>query len=109
MLLPLIQAKRLEQGYETLFRWVQQYCRTQLDAATLDIPILVVRAVFELQHRPIYFDHIMQEICASRRVCLIRRFSHALTRGDGDAKGTPSGIFFKKKTEIRSRCCLLPY
>jgi len=80
--------RRLETGYERVYRWVQKHSKT-LEVHMEEVGVdstLFRKALRILRNRSVYYRHCVQEIGATRRVVIVRRFIQALTRGDGGSK-----------------------
>ena len=73
--------KRLEKGYERLYRFVQREAATLTTLPAPDSPF--IPALTLLRSMPVYYDHCLNEMSQAHRLQLIQRFSQAMTRGEG--------------------------
>jgi len=89
-------ARRLEMGYEKLYRWTQakarQLASDDVDLSSLsssssspssssqDSLSLLPTALALLANMPVYRQHCSMEVGQGRRVVLLRRFINALSR-----------------------------
>ena len=78
-------AKRLESGYERLYRYVQSQA-SQLTTLPADSSAPVVSALALLRSMPVYYDHCCGEIAQAHRLAVIQRFMAAMSRGEGGAR-----------------------
>ena len=78
-------AKRLESGYERLYRYVQSQA-SQLTALPADPAAPVVSALALLRSMPVYYEHSLSEVAQAHRLAVIQRFMAALSRGEGRAR-----------------------
>ena len=78
-------AKRLESGYERLYRYVQSQA-SQLTSLPADSSAPVVSALALLRSMPVYYEHCMSEVAQAHRLAVIQRFMAALSRGEGRAR-----------------------
>ena len=78
-------AKRLESGYERLYRYVQSQA-SQLTVLPADSTAPVVSALALLRSMPVYYEHCLSEVSQAHRLAVIQRFMAALSRGEGRAR-----------------------
>lgn len=88
----------LEGAYEQLYHWTQSKCRL-LTGDFPEMPVIVQRAMKELQERPILLKYCIDELIIARRSALVRCFIDALTRGG--ATGTPQPIELHSHDTLR--------
>ena len=78
-------AKRLESGYERLYRYVQSQA-SQLTSLPAESSAPVVSALALLRSMPVYYEHCLSEIAQGHRLAVIQRFMAAMSRGEGRAR-----------------------
>ena len=78
-------AKRLESGYERLYRYVRSQA-TQLTSLPTELNAPVISALALLRSMPVYYNECMTEVAQAHRLAVIQRFMAALSRGEGRAR-----------------------
>ena len=73
-------ARRLERGYERLYRSVQQQAAALTALPPPSSPFIPALAL--LRAMPVYYEHVLAEITQAHRLHLIQRFMAAMTRGE---------------------------
>lgn len=87
-----------ETGYEKLYRWTQEACRS-MTGDSPDVNSALCRAVEALQDRQVLFKYTLDEFGTARRGAVVRCFIDALTRGGPG--GTPRPIELYSHDPVR--------
>lgn len=87
-----------ETAYERLYRSLQEEMRGQT-GDNPEIRSLICSAMTALHVRPVLFQYVLTEFATARRICVVRGFIQALTRGGPG--GTPCPIELHSHDPLR--------
>ncbi|KAJ8658658.1 hypothetical protein O0I10_005698 [Lichtheimia ornata] len=88
-----------ETAYEKLYRWTQYESRSSFGGDSIDVSMLMTKALHALRYRPVLFQTILDELAVARREAVARAFMNALTRGGPG--GTPRPIELQAHDSLR--------